>query len=82
MRRDEQGQLVPAGLRGTFGGVSHFVEAHSKEALIKAGDFSMHTVYVCGEAKIDVAAQVVSPTRTRSRAPQRTRARDTSRVHA
>lgn len=56
--RDNKDQLVPAGLGGRFGGVAHFVEAHSKEALMKAGNFGIHTVYVCGEAKIDVDAQV------------------------
>uniref|UniRef100_A0A7S0LG11 Uncharacterized protein n=1 Tax=Coccolithus braarudii TaxID=221442 RepID=A0A7S0LG11_9EUKA len=44
----------------TFGGASTWAAGRSKAAMEAKGDFGMHTVYVCGEARINSIAQEIA----------------------
>jgi len=56
---EAQNKDVPRELRGTFGGVGHFVEQRSRAKLEAAGNFGHHTVYTVGEPKIDPETQTI-----------------------
>ena len=52
--------IVPHELRGTFGGVQHWVDAHSRDALTKRNVFGAHSVFVCGTPVVDAEANNIT----------------------
>ena len=51
-RKRKRGQNIANDLRTTFGGVQHWVDRHTKEALQERNEFGIHTMYVCGKPQI------------------------------
>ena len=58
LHRTRKTEDIPAELSNRFGGVQHFVETHTKEALKASGRFGLHSTFVCGEPRIDSESQV------------------------
>ena len=51
-RKKKRDENIPNDLRNTFGGVQHWVDRHTKEALQERNEFGIHTMYVCGKPQI------------------------------
>ena len=45
-----QEDVIPKDLRGTLGGIEHWVEQRSRAGLEARGKFGPHAIYICGEA--------------------------------
>jgi len=58
-KKEQESAIVPAELRGTVGGMHHFLQAHSRERLTAAGTFGIHSTYVIGEPVIDMSSETV-----------------------
>ena len=55
--RKAKAEVIPTEMSNTFGGVQHFVDTHSKEALVERGKFGLHSTFVCGTPKINAETQ-------------------------
>jgi len=56
LKREKEARIVPNALRGSFGGVVAWAAQREKEAI---SDFGIHSVYVCGEPRIDSDKQEI-----------------------
>lgn len=45
-----QEDVIPKDLRGTLGGIEHWIEQRSRAGLEARGRFGPHAIYICGEA--------------------------------
>lgn len=61
LKKKHETQIVPAEQRGTFGGLATFCEAKKMSTLEGNADFGQHRAFVCGEPKINAAAQASVP---------------------